>query len=403
MANTINTPRLTVADLRQLPRNVWLLGWTSLFTDMSSELIYPLLPLFLTRVIGAGAVSLGIIEGAAEAANSFLKILSGRLSDRSASRRGIVIAGYTISSAVRPLMAFARSWPQVLVVRIADRVGKGVRGAPRDAMLATWARQNSRGLVYGFHRAMDHTGAIAGPLLASLFLAVYPGQYRTLFSLTIVPGAIAVLLLFLVSEGARPGRAIDDARQERLLGGWSRLPARFYRFLIVLVIFTLGNSSDAFLLLRFTDVGLSPAWVPIVWAALHVVKATSSVYGGSLSDRWNRRGVIALGWGIYAAVYAGFAVIESIGPLLVWFLIYGLHYGLVEGTERALIADLTADEMRGTAFGLYNAVVGIGSLAASAMFGLIWTFAGAAYAFATGAGLALVATVLLFGVVPRKV
>ncbi|MBI3264787.1 MAG: MFS transporter [Acidobacteria bacterium] len=370
---------------------------------MSSEMIYPLLPLFLTRVIGAGAVSLGIIEGAAEAANSILKILSGRLSDRSTSRRWIVMAGYSISSLVRPLMTFAQSWPQVFMVRIADRVGKGVRGAPRDAMLATWARQESRGLVYGFHRAMDHTGAIAGPLLASVFLALSAGDYRTLFSLTIAPGAIAVLLLFFVSEGARPGHAIAGAAQERLLGGWSKLPARFYRFLIVLVIFTLGNSSDAFLLLRLTDVGLAPAWVPIVWAALHVVKATSSLYGGSLSDRWNRRGVIALGWGIYAATYAGFATIDSIGPLLVCFLIYGLHYGLVEGTERALIADLTSEEMRGTAFGVYNAVVGIGALAASAMFGLIWTVAGPAYAFAAGAVLALAATAMLFGVVPRKV
>lgn len=403
MANTSDTPRLSVADLRHLPRNVWLLGWTSLFTDMASEAIYPLLPLFLTRIIGAGAVSLGIIEGAAEAANSVLKILSGRLSDRSASRRWIVIAGYAISSAVRPFMAFVLSWPQVFLVRIVDRAGKGIRGAPRDAMLATWAQQNSRGLVYGFHRAMDHTGAIAGPLLASLFLAVYPGEYRTLFSLTIVPGIIAVLLLFFVSENVRPARASNEAPRERLLGGWSPLPARFYRYLIVLAIFTLGNSTDAFLLLRFTDVGLAPAWIPIVWAALHVVKATSSVYGGSLSDRWNRRSVIALGWGIYAAVYVGFAVIDSILPLLACFLAYGLHYGLVEGTERALVADLTPDAVRGAAFGLYNAVVGIGALAASAMFGLIWTLAGPAYAFATGAALALVATALLFGVVPRKV
>ncbi|MBI4476252.1 MAG: MFS transporter [Acidobacteria bacterium] len=370
---------------------------------MASEMIYPVMPVFLTRVLGAGAVSLGIIEGAAEAVNSFLKILSGRLADRSASRRWIVIAGYSISSAVRPFTALAQSWPQVFTIRIADRMGKGVRGAPRDAMLAACAAHDRRGLVYGFHRAMDHTGAIAGPLVASAFLFLYPAGYRALFGLTIVPGAIAVLLLLFVAEGAGASGRISEAQRQHLLGGWSRLPKRFYSFLAVLAIFTLGNSTDAFLLLRFTDLGLSPAWLPIVWAALHVVKAGSSVYGGHLSDWWNRRSVIALGWGIYAAVYAGFALLDSVAALLVCFLIYGVHYGLVEGTERALIVDLTPHEVRGTAFGVYNAVTGLGAFAASALFGLIWMMAGAVYAFATGAVLAIAAALLLFVVVPRRV
>src|SRR5919197_4883098 len=186
-----------------LPKPVWLLGWVSLATDSATEAIYPLLPFFLTRVLGAGAVSLGIVEGAAEATSSILKILSGRIADRSKRKRPLVLFGYSVSSLARPLIAVATNWPQVLAIRVLDRVGKGVRGAPRDAMLATWATATTRGKVYGFHRAMDHLGAVVGPMLASLFLWFYPGEYRTLFALTIVPGAIAVGLIFLVPEEVR--------------------------------------------------------------------------------------------------------------------------------------------------------------------------------------------------------
>src|SRR5512142_2909381 len=188
-----------------LPRPVWLLGLTSLFTDSASEAIYPLLPVYLTSVLGAGAASLGLIEGLAEAANSLLKILSGRLSDRWRIRRPIVIAGYGLSSAVRPLIALVASWPQLLAVRFLDRVGKGVRGAPRDAILAACATPTTRGRIFGFHRAMDHVGAIIGPLLASLFLLLEPGRYRLLFALTIVPGALSVWMLTRVPPDARPG------------------------------------------------------------------------------------------------------------------------------------------------------------------------------------------------------
>ncbi len=365
----------------------------SLFTDTATEMIYPLLPMFVTRVLGGTAFSLGLIEGAAETANSALKIVSGRLSDRLSVRRPIVISGYTVSSSVRPLMAFATSWPQVLILRFVDRVGKGIRGAPRDALLAELAPRGRRGFVYGFHRAMDHAGAVAGPLIAAGLLWWHPGAYRTVFALTLLPGAIAVLMLFGVRE-TEPAR-VTQADSGGELGGWRRLPRRFYLYLAILLVFTLGNSADAFLLLRLGDAGVSDAWIPLLWAAIHVVKSTSSIVGGTMADRWERRHVIVVGWVVYALVYAGFALAESTPALVTIFLAYGTYFGLAEGAERALVVDLAPPTLRGTAFGLYHAAVGVAAFAASALFGWIWEARGYAPAFAVGAALALAAAVLL--------
>jgi MFS family permease len=440
--------------LLELPRSVWLLGWVSFATDAATEAVYPLLPFFLTQVLGASAISLGLVEGAAEAANSALKILSGRAADRARRRRPIVLLGYTISSLARPLIAAAQTWTQVFTVRIADRVGKGIRGAPRDAMLATWASATTRGKVYGFHRAMDHAGAVVGPILASVFLLAWPAEYRTLFALTIIPGAIAVALIFFVREdiateiggqqhgrerlrpcepedkrirgrassseragGARLRRGYGGsavARMKCMSGGW-RAPAQVERklaepprlsrelngFLVVLTLFTLGNSTDAFLLLKLTDAAGSTAWIPMIWAALHVVKASVSVVAGTWSDRVGRRSVIAIGWIVYAIVYAGFAVVDDLVPLLALFLLYGLYFGFTEGAEKALIADLAPVSRRGFAFGVYNAVLGAGGLAASVLFGYLWTAFGPIVAFGAGAVLALAATALLFVTVSR--
>jgi MFS family permease len=379
-----------------LPRPVWLLGWVSLATDAATEAIYPLLPFFLMRVLGAGAVSLGVIEGAAEAVNSVLKILSGRIADRSRHKRPIVLIGYGLSGAVRPLIAIAQTWTQVFTIRLFDRVGKGVRGAPRDAMLAGWATDRTRGKVYGFHRAMDHAGAVVGPALATAFLYFHPGEYRTLFALTIIPGAIAFLLIFFVKEqdrtvGAELAPPNDDANVA--------LPREFKRFMLVLMLFTLGNSTDAFLLLKLTDAAGGVQYVPLMWSALHVVKAIVSFAGGSWSDRIGRRAVIATGWLVYAAVYAGFAMSSSLQALLAWFLVYGFYFGFAEGAEKALIADLAPATRLGLAFGIYNAALGLGALVASVLFGVLWAAFGPAVAFGVGAALALISTALLFIVV----
>jgi MFS family permease len=383
-----------------LPRPVWLLGWVSFFTDTASEMVYPLLPVFLTRVLGASAMSLGIIEGLAEAANSLLKIASGWLADRSRAPKRLVLAGYTLSSVVRPLIAVAGTWTQVLAIRFGDRLGKGIRGAPRDAMLAHFADRSNRGRVYGFHRAMDHAGATAGPLLAAAFLFFYPGEYRMLFALTIIPGIIVVLVLLRVPGSAKPRNLVEpegtaepaESREPARVP----LPSTFWKAMAVIFIFMLGNASDAFLLLRMTDLGIAVFWIPLLWSAIHVVKSVSSIAGGELSDRLGRRMLIGLGWIVYALVYLGFAVFDSPIAVVVVFLSYGLFFGLTEGVEKAWIADLTPAQRRGTAFGIYNGLLGVGSLIASVLFGYLWTRISPQSAFMTGAALAVAATALLY-------
>ncbi len=390
-----------------LPRPVWLLGWVSLFTDMATEMVYPLLPIFLTRVLGAGAMSLGIIEGAAEAGNSALKIGSGWLADRTGAPKRLVVAGYTVSSVARPLIAVATSWPHVLGVRFADRLGKGIRGAPRDAMLAWFADPAIRGRVYGFHRAMDHAGAVAGPMLASAFLFLFPGEYRLLFALTIVPGLLVILVLLRVpgspdaacsGDSRGPSAAVDDHGSTAPRPSATGLPSAFWKAMAIIFIFMLGNASDAFLLLRLSDLGIAVVWIPLLWSALHIVKTITSLGGGVLSDRLGRRLLIALGWLVYAAVYLGFAWSDTAAATIVFFLSYGIFFGLTEGVEKAWVADLAPAAQRGTAFGIYNGMLGIGSLAASVLFGYLWTRISPQAAFATGATLALAASGLLYSV-----
>src|SRR3954469_15095979 len=348
-----------------LTRPVWLLGWVSFFTDMASEMVYPLLPLFLTQVLGAGAMSLGVIEGAAEAANSALKILSGWLADRWRSQKKLVLLGSGIASAVRPLIGFATAWPQVLAIRFSDRLGKGIRGAPRDAMLADFAPADARGRVFGFHRAMDHAGAVTGPLLATAFLYFYPGNYRPLFFLTIIPGIIVILFILRVPErgepGARPTSGAADAQKPRPSLLWN-LGSRFYAAMAVILLFSLGNASDAFLLLRLSDLGVSAVWIPLLWSALHVVKVISSLVGGALSDRFGRRAMIGLGYLWYAAIYAAFAWLSSVPALIATFLAYGIYFGLTEGVEKAWVADMAPPEARGMGVGGFHAGVRGGGL-----------------------------------------
>ena len=383
-----------------LPRPIWLLGWVSLVTDMASEMIYPLLPIFLTRVLGATAMSLGVIEGVAEAASSVLKIAAGRLADRTGAPKRLVLAGYGLSGAVRPLMAVAATWTHVLGLRFTDRLGKGIRSAPRDAMLAHFAPPHLRGRAYGFHRAMDHAGAVAGPLAASLFLFAYPDQYRTLFALSIIPGGVVILILLRVPDTRRrepreslePHEPLEPSEPREPLN----LPGSLWKALAVILVFSLGNASDAFLLLRLSDLGVAAVWIPLLWSGLHVVKMLASLAGGDLSDRLGRRALIAAGWMVYALVYAGFGYFDSPAIVIGIFLGYGLYFGLTEGVEKAWVADLAPAGARGTAFGFYNAALGLGGLASSVMFGAIWTRVSPGAAFFTGAAMALAAIGLLY-------
>ena len=386
-----------------IPRPVWFLGWTSLFTDAATEMIYPLLPVYLSRVLGASAVSLGIIEGVAEGINSLLKVISGYLSDRRARRRPIVIAGYTLSSLSRPLIALTTTWPQVLLIRALDRTGKGIRGAPRDALLAHFATSSTRGRIFGFHQAMDHVGAIIGPLLATVILFFAPERYRLLFALTAIPGAIAVTLLFFVDEDAAAGAEPDrqplttnhPTTTKPPTTNHQPMPRRLIALMGVLLIFSLGNSADAFLLLRLSDALGGATYVPLMWAAIHVVKASLSTWGGELSDRLGRKQVIVSGWIVYALVYLGFAMSTSASAFIAWFLFYGVYFAFAEGPAKALVTDLTPADRRGAAFGVYNATVGAGALIASILFGYLYEHFSSSTAFTTGALLAGVAAVML--------
>lgn len=373
----------------QLPKPVRLLGWVSLLTDAATEAVYPLLPVFITQVLGGPPVALGIVEGAADATSSALKVVSGRWSDRLGTRKPIVVLGYTLSSLARPFIAITASWAHVFAIRVVDRVGKGLRGSPRDAMLASLAPPGERGRVFGYHWAMDHTGAAIGPLLATIFLYFAPDNYRILFALTIVPGVLAVITLLRVPE------VIDTPKSVPPRHGGQALPRPLKKYLWIFAIFTLGNSSDAFLLLQLSHAGVPLMGLTLLWSAQHAIKALITMRGGMLSDRFGRRMLIISGWIIYAVVYAGFAFSQSVYALIAWFLIYSAYTAAVEGSEKALVADLTSEETRATAFGWHAAVQGFGALAAGIFFGLLWQLFGAPVAFLTGASLALVAALLL--------
>ncbi len=304
-----------------LPTPVRLLGWVSLLTDAATEAVYPLLPVFITQVLGGPPVALGLVEGAADATSSALKIVSGRWSDRLGARKPIVLLGYSLSSVIRPFIAIASTWTHVFLIRVVDRVGKGLRGAPRDAMLASLAPPGQRGRVFGYHWAMDHTGAAIGPLLATVFLYFAPDEYRLLFALTIVPGLLSVLTLTRVPEVVDKPEGLSPLVSA---GESHLLPKPLKRYLWIFALFTLGNSSDAFLLLQLSHAGVPLMGLTLLWSVQHAIKALITMRGGMLSDRFGRRPLIVGGWIVYAIVYAGFAVSATVYSLVAWFLVYSI-------------------------------------------------------------------------------
>jgi MFS family permease len=392
--------------LWRLPRNVFSISVVSLFNDASSEIIYPVLPLFLALTLGATRAQIGLIEGAAESLSGFLKLFSGYFSDRRGRRKGMVVFGYGLASIARPLIGLATQWPQVFAIRMADRFGKGVRSAPRDAMIADSALPNERGLAFGFHRAMDHAGAVIGPLIAYFVLSLIATNrqaptaenYKTLFLLAAIPALFAVLVaIFSVRETGHAVRAADDtaprpAPPRLTLRGFD---SNFKRFLVILALFTLSNSSDAFLLLRAQQAGVSAALIPLLWAALHVSKVASSILGGDLSDKLGRKTMIVSGWALYAAVYLAFAFVSSATEAWILFLVYGVYFGLTEGTEKALVADLVRPEQRGTAYGLYNLAFSVTVFPASYLMGKLLDLYGPFTAFTVSALIGSAATLLL--------
>jgi MFS family permease len=396
---------------RRLPRNVFAISLVSLLNDASSEIIYPLLPLFLAMTLGASPAAIGLIEGAAESVSSLLKLFAGYFSDKHGRRKGLVVFGYALANFVRPLLAFATNWFQVLVIRLVDRVGKGIRSAPRDAMIADAVRVEERGLAFGFHRAMDHAGAVIGPLLGYALLLLFAhdknapsaGDYTLVFLLASVPAFFAVMVAAFFVRESHAAKAAKlngtDAPVRLSMRGFDK---NFKSFLLILALFTLSNSSDAFLLLRAREAGVSVATIPLLWAALHVSKVLSSLFGGDLSDRVGRKRLIASGWLLYAGVYVGFGFVSSVGMAWALFLIYGVYFGLAEGAEKALVADLVRPEQRGTAYGLYNLAFGVTVFPASLLMGALWSLRGAQTAFLVSASLGATSALLLLNFVKLK-
>lgn len=387
------------ARKKKLPRNVVALGGVSFFTDASTEMIYPLLPLFLSSVIGANASFIGAIEGFAESTASLLKLFSGWWSDRIGRRKPLVVLGYGIASFVRPFTAVAQTATQVLAIRVGDRVGKGLRSSPRDALLADSVDPAQRGRAFGFHAAADNAGAVVGPLIAFALIKWGGLSLRSVFWVAAIPAIVAfVVLVVAVKEDKAnvPYKTVKANKAE--FGGM--LGKKFWAYLAVLFLFTLGNSTDAFLLLRAHELGISIALAPVMWAFLNLIKSSTGVLGGALSDKFGRKPLIVGGWLLYAAVYYGFARANTGWHAWALFAAYGIFYGMTEGVEKALVADVVPAHRRGAAFGWFNLAIGLGALPASLMFGAIWDRAGAPNAFLFGAGLALLAAVGLMFFVP---
>jgi MFS family permease len=333
-----------------------------------------------------------------------LKLFSGYLSDRFHKRKLPVFLGYSLAAVVRPLLAFVSSWPQVLAVRLADRVGKGIRGAPRDALLAASVPAEKRGLAFGFNRAADHLGAVIGPLVAFgllSYIAADPAspsapEYQQVFLFASVPVIFGILLIvFFVHEETRPVGAMEA---EPFRFSLNDFDGNFKRFLIVIALFTLSNSTDAFLLLRAQQAGIPPPVLPILWMVLHFSKVITSLVGGDLSDKLGRKKLIVSGWVVYALVYAGFAFVDSPWEAWALFIAYGAYFGLTEGAEKAMVADLVPDDKRGTAYGLYNLAFGVTVFPASLLFGALWTGYGAATAFIASAAVSVLAALAMLTV-----
>ncbi len=393
---------------RGLPSSVFALSLVSFLNDTSSDIIYPLLPAFLFLSLGATPFAIGLIEGFSESVASILKLFSGYLSDRFGRRKLPVFFGYSLAAVMRPLLAFVTTWTQVLVVRMTDRIGKGIRGAPRDALLAADVSPEERGLAFGFNRAADHLGAVVGPVIAFLlltFLAADPSnptmrEYQQVFLYASFPVALGLfVIVFFVHDHPGPN-PIEDADSIRF--SLDEFDGNFKRYLLIVSLFTLSNSTDAFLLLRAESVGINPALLPLLWMVLHFSKVFSSLIGGDLSDRLGRKAMILSGWAIYAMVYAAFAFIDSAWQAWVLFILYGAYFGLTEGVEKALVADMVELEKRGTAFGLYNLAYGITVFPASLIFGFLWYKFGTEAAFLTSAAISVLALCLFFTVRSEK-
>lgn len=395
----------TLGAIRRLPRNVWAVGVTSFLMDISSEMVIYLLPLFLANVLGTQTSLIGLIEGVAESIASLLKMFSGWFSDKIQGRKWLAVSGYALSALTKPFFYFASSWEVVAAVRWLDRVGKGIRTAPRDALVADSVTPETRGLAFGFHRAMDTAGAMIGLAIAlgvvwltqKNALTLSRNTFQIVVLVSIIPAFLAVLTLAI---GAREVKVKNQREMPRIT--LKNLGGPFLIFLGIVSIFVLGNSSDAFLVLRAQNLGMSVTGIMLMLVVFNLIYSLVSTPAGSLSDRIGRKTLIIGGWLVYALIYLGFALAQAAWQVWILYGFYGLYYGMAYGAANALVADLVPAELRGTAYGAYQALVGILAFPSSLIAGLLWQNISPAAPFAFGGALALAATILLALWMPKK-
>lgn len=399
-----------LANIKSLPRNVWAVSLTSFFMDISSEMVINILPMYLFNVLGVRMSVIGLIEGVAESTASLLKLFSGWLSDKLGARKWLAVAGYGISALTKPFFYFASSWMGIAAVRWADRVGKGIRTAPRDALVADSVQEKQRGLAFGFQRAADTAGAMIGLLIAlgavwwlqSNEIALGESTFKTIVLISLIPAVLAVLVLALGAKDVQVSGKVKAPKFAML-----SLGKPFLVFMVIVGIFDLGNSADAFLILRAQERDLSVLGVLSMLVVFNLVYTLVSAPAGALSDRVGRERLIIAGWLVYAAIYLGFGIAQTSWQVWLLYVIYGLYYGLAYGTSKALVADLVAENVRGTAYGTYNAVLGILDLPASIIAGVlwqgigVWDGLGASAPFIFGAAMSLIAALLMRFWLPR--
>lgn len=391
-------------EIRQLPRNVWAVGLTSFFMDISSEMVINILPLFLANVLGVQTSIIGLIEGLAEATASILKLFSGWLSDKLGGRKWLAVLGYGLSAILKPFFYIANTWELVAGVRWGDRVGKGIRTAPRDALVADSVTKETRGLAFGFHRAMDTAGAMVGIIIAGVVvwlaqknsLDLSRSTFQLVVLASLIPAFLAVISLAVIARDV-PVKGQRSAPKFSLRG----MGRPFYIFLGIVSIFTLGNSADAFMVLRAQNLGVTVTGILIMLAMFNLIYSLVSTPAGSLSDRIGRRRLIIGGWLVYAVIYLGFAFAQAAWQVWILYVVYGLYYGLAYGSANAMVADLAPEHLRGTAYGTYNAIIGILAFPASFIAGLLWQGLGSwggfgpSAPFLFGGTLSLIAALLM--------
>lgn len=383
---------------KDLHRNVVILGLVSLLTDISSEMVYPLVPLYLTAVLGASPSVLGLIEGIAESLASLLKVFSGQVSDRFERRKPLTILGYGLSALGKVLFVLATSWTGILWARVGDRFGKGIRGAPRDALIAESTAEGSRGRAFGLHRAMDTAGAVAGIVLAYWLFTRYQEDYLTVFLIAVIPAVFGVALLFLVNETGRQ----KGGEVKRALLSWRGLDRRLRYYLIIAFLFNLGNSSNQFLLVRAGTSGFSTEQVILLYLLMNLSYFAMAYPAGIISDRLGRRGLLTVGYAIYGLVYLGFAAVSASWGFVALFAVYGLYLGLTDGVEKALLADIAPADARATIYGLHAMTVGFALLPASLLAGILWELYGAAAPFWFGGLTGLAAALAVWAVLRNE-